>query len=267
MQIVKLYDSNNFFRMVVEKDQTSLAPRRLYQEMAQDAGSLHIWCWDGRGSREARQGIWPDYKTKRKPATTDIYASLEFFRELLQHSTAYQITIPGFEADDVIKALTDHYLSMGSPQVQIYTNDLDLMALAAGREDKVIGGWNPKEGVAAHEIHTFKTWCGDPSDCIPGVKGFGMKAWEAADHKILRAISLACVREKPIDELVKHMFLSESRGQEAIKSWVLANTSTIAAMHQCVDFIPVPARHLVEHMKRPIHDPAKIEASLRQFLL
>lgn len=267
MQIVKLYDGNNFFRMMVEKDQTSLAPRRLYQEMAAETGALHIWTWDGKGSRAARQAIWPDYKTKRKPAANDIYASLDFFRELLGHSTAYQITIPGFEADDVIKALTDHYLSMGSPQVQIYTNDLDLMALAAGRETKVIGGWNPKEGVAADEVHTFKVWCGDPSDCIPGVKGFGLKSWEAADHKILRAISLACIREKPLDDLLKNMWLSESRGQESIKAWVQENQSTIAAMHQCVDFIPVPPRYLVEYMKRPIHDPAKIEASLRQFLL
>jgi hypothetical protein len=263
--IVKIYDGNNYWRTQIEKDFTSLAPRRMLQDMAQDSGSLHIWTWDGRGSRDARQAIWPDYKTKRHAASIDIYASLELFRELLQSSTAYQITLPGFEADDVIAALVEHYYPSAS-QIQVFSNDLDLMALAAHRP-KVIGGWRAKEGVSAEQIHTYKVFCGDPSDCIPGVKGFGAKAWEAADKKVLRSISLACVRDQPVDELIKHMFLGESRGQESIKAWVLANTETIAKMHMVVDFLPVPRGALVDNMLRPIPDPAKIEAKLQEFLL
>lgn len=266
--IIKLYDGNNYFRLIVEKDQTSLAPRHLYQTMRDDAGALHIWVWDGRGSRDARQAIWPDYKSKRVPAHSDIYASINYFKDLLKHSTAYQITVPGFEADDVIAALVDYYTQQGAKQIQIMSNDFDLAALAAGRPH-VIGGWRPRDNVPPDAVHAYKTFCGDPSDCIPGVKGFGEKAWDAADRKVLRSIALACVRGLPIDELVPHMFLPDAnpRGAESIKAWVLANPDKIAAMYQCVAFLPVKQGVLIDNLQRPIHDPLKVEQHLGAFLL
>lgn len=264
--IVKLYDGHNYFRMVVEKDQTSLAPRKIYQDMRDDAGSLHIWVWDGRGSRDARQAIWPDYKSKRVPAGNDIYATIDYFKALLQHSTAYQINIPGYEADDVIAALVEHYTQQHAKQIQIFTNDFDLAALAAGRPH-VIGGWRPRDNVPPDAVHTYKTWVGDPSDCIPGVKAFGEKAWDAADKKVLRSIALACVREQPIDQLIPHMFIEPVRGEASIKAWVAANTEAIARMYQCVAFIPVKITELIDNLKRPIHDPIKVEQHLGAFLL
>ena len=38
-------------------------------------------------------------------------------------------------------------------------------------------------------------------------------------------------------------------------------------MWTIIGFIPVPPGHLVDHMKRPIHDPAKVESMLKMFLL
>lgn len=264
--LIKLYDGSNYFRLVIEKDPTSLAPRLLYQNMVAEPGALHIWVWDGAGSRDARQQIWPDYKTKRVAAASDIYASMDYFRELLKHSTAYNIRIPGYEADDVIAALVEYYTTQGAKQIQILSNDFDLAALAAGRPH-VIGGWRPRDNVPADAVQAYKTFVGDPSDCIPGVKGFGEKAWDAADKKVLRAIALACVREQPIDELIKHMFLEPVRGEASIKAWVAENTDSISRMFQCIAPIPVKMSTLVDHMERPIHDPVKVEAELRKFML
>lgn len=263
---VRLYDGWNYFRMIVEKDMTSLAPRRLYHEMLQASDYLHIWVWDGRGARAMRQEIFPLYKTKRKPPTTDIRDSIEYFRELLQHTTAHSIEVPGYEGDDVIAALVNHYHANGATSIEIFSNDFDLAALSAV-SPIVIGGWRPKEGVAPHEVQTYKTWCGDPSDTIPGVKGFGAKAWECADKKVLRAIALACLQQKPIDDLVQYMFLEPVRGEQSIKQWVVDNTETIAAMWTITGFLPVDMGKLVDNLKRPIHDPVKIEQQLKRFLL
>lgn len=264
--IVKLYDGSNYYRLIIEKDPTSLAPRKLYQDMVAEPNALHLWCWDGPGSRDARQQIWPDYKTKRIAAVNDVYASMDHFRDLLKHSTAYSIRVPGYEADDVIAALVEHYTAQNVSQIQILSNDFDLAALTAGRPH-VIGGWRPRDNVPGDVVHIYKTFCGDPSDCIPGVKNFGEKAWEAADKKVLRSIALACVREKPIDELLPHMFTEKVRGEEGIKAWIAANTDQISRMYQCIAFIPISSAFLTDYMQRPIHDPYKIEGELRKFLL
>lgn len=263
---IRLYDGWNYFRMIVEKDMTSLAPRRLYQDMRDASNVLHIWVWDGRGARAVRQAIFPDYKTKRKPAANDIQASIEYFRQMLTHTTAYSIEIPGFEGDDVIAALVDHYTTAGAQRIEIYSNDYDLAQLQAGRPH-IIGGWRPHENVQPHEIQTYKTFCGDSSDTICGVKGFGEKCWDSADKKVLRSIALACVREKSIDELVPHMFLEPVRGENSVKNWVLENQEKIAQMWTITGFIPLPDGALVDNMKRPLHDPAKVEEHLKMFLL
>lgn len=263
---IRIYDGWNYFRMIVEKDMTSLAPRRLYQDMLQASDYLHLWVWDGRGARAARQEIFPEYKSKRKPAANDIHASIDFFRGLLQHTTAYSIEVPGYEGDDVIAALVDHYTSAGATQIEIFSNDFDLAALATGRPH-VIGGWRPKEGVPPDMVQTYKTFCGDPSDCVPGVKGFGQKAWEASDKKVLRSIALACANGNPIDQLLPHMFLEPVRGEQSIKAWIEANQEMIAAMWTITGFIPIHTGRLVDNMTRPIHDPSKLEGEFRKFLL
>jgi hypothetical protein len=263
---IKLYDGFNYFRMVVEKDLTSLAPRRLYQDMLQAPDYLHLWVWDGRGARAARQEIFPAYKTKRKPPTDDIRDSIQYFREMLINTTAYSVEVPGYEGDDVIAALTDHYIKLGAKGVEIYSNDFDLAQLQA-LSPVVVGGWRPKEGIAPHEVQTYKTFCGDPSDTIPGIKGFGQKAWEASDKKVLRAIALAALQQKSIEELVPHIFLEPVRGEQQLKTRILESAEDIAAMWVITGFLPVPQGHLVQYMQRPLHDPAKVEQHLKRFLL
>ena len=263
---IRLYDGWNYFRMIVEKDMTSLAPRRLYQDMRDDNGVLHIWVWDGKGARAARQEIFPDYKAKRKAAANDIYASIEYCRQMLVHTTAYSIEVPGFEGDDVIAALVDHYTQQGAQRIEVFSNDFDLSALAAGRPH-VIGGWRVRDDVKPEDVQTYKTFKGDPSDNIPGVKSFGDKCWAAADKKVLRSIALACLRQKPVDQLLPHMFLEEVRGEQSIKNWILENQELIAAMWTVTGFIPVSQGALVDYMQRPLHNPAKIEEMLKLFLL
>lgn len=257
--IVKLYDAFNYYRAIAEKDPTSLAPRKLYQDMVAQAGTLHVWVYDGKGARKRRQAIFPGYKAKRPPTPSDIQASMQFFQELLVHSTAYQIQMPGIEADDVIATLVAHYAPMAQ-RVEIYSNDYDLMPLTGGN---VFCGAIAKEGVKTQDIQVYKAFVGDSSDEVPGVKGFGKAAWAAADVGVLRAIALG----GDLDKLLPLMFRSEARGEQSIKTWITENREQLTAMWTIVGFLPPSISEVTSAIQRPIHDPVRIEAMLRDLLL
>jgi hypothetical protein len=261
--IVRLYDGFNYFRAVVETDQTSLAPRRLYQDMVRESGVLHVWLWDGVGSRKRRQAIFPAYKAKRLPPAEDIHSSIMLFRDLLKHSTAYQLELEGIEADDLIATLVDHYAPQAK-RVEIFSNDYDLMALTRAN---VFCGAKPKDGVKVEDIQTYKAFVGDPSDGVPGVKGFGAKAWEAADKKVLRNIAVAAVDGQPFDHLLPLMFRGDVRGEASIKAWITANAADLSAMYRIVGFMPVSVAACTNAIYRPIHDPERVQAMLKEFLL
>lgn len=265
---VRLYDGWNYIRMSTETDITSLTPRRLYQDMVDAPEVLHIWVWDGRGARKMRQEIFPAYKTKRKPAANDIYATMQLFRDLLQHSPGYSIELEGFEADDIIAALVEHYAVDANNTVEIYSNDFDLMALTAGRTN-VFCGAKPKKGVDPKDVQIYKAFFGDPSDDVPGVKGFGQAAWDASDKRILHNIAACAVsgKDEALEGLLSKMFRDEVRNERSIKAWIKANLDQLAAMVAVVGFIPVSLAIITDNVKRPIPNPEKVDEILKQYML
>jgi DNA polymerase I len=137
-----------------------------------------------------RKTIDPRYKAHRPPAPEDLGQQMARCREI---AVAYNIPVyeePGFEADDLIAAVTARAVSEDL-RVVIVSADKDLMQLVRDHDDQVVlwdsmrdRVYGPKEvyekfGVRPSQLRDYLALTGDTSDNVPGVPGVGPKT--AAD--------------------------------------------------------------------------------------
>lgn len=164
-----------------------------------------IIVFDGRGGSSRRRKIYSDYKGNRANKTKfrrhdHHFASIEDEQEAMRYQfsrlVSYLdnlpvtlISIDGIEADDTIMYITDMYKDI-SKKITIVSTDRDFYQLVS----PVVQIWSPIKkkmyniqevidefGVHPNNYVVYRTFTGDKSDNIPGVKGFG-------DKTILNAI-------------------------------------------------------------------------------
>lgn len=189
---VDLYDGNNVMRRAMERPvvgaPSPMSLRQRYEAILAEVPGSQIWVWDGFKHNERRQAIYPLYKANREPAAADIYAQVKLWKEILTMSTANQVEVYGWEADDVISTLARQLSRKGIP-VRIHSNDMDYGQLEHLPNIELVGV-NTK-GVPGRWVPLYKAMNGDTSDNIKGIPGFGPKRWlEMQDHwpQIERAI-------------------------------------------------------------------------------
>lgn len=135
------------------------------------------------GRRTFRQDIYPEYKSHRPPPPDDLIPQFPLIREACKALGVPSVELQGFEADDLIAAYAKVGLEKGD-KVQIISADKDLMQLLRPG----ISMWDPlknreidnqvvfeKFGVSPDKVIDVQALCGDSSDNIPGVPGFGPK--------------------------------------------------------------------------------------------
>lgn len=179
-------------RRAMEKSQLGsavpLSLRMRFEQMCACPPGQHIWVWDGYGHNERRKDIYPAYKGNRSPTPEDIFAQIKLFRDVLRHSSAWQIEVNGWEADDVIATMAKRFKEAGI-QVTVHSNDMDYAQLTR-LGNVTLNGVNTK-GVPARWVPLFKAMVGDSSDNIDGIPNFGPKTWERMEEhwpQIERAI-------------------------------------------------------------------------------
>jgi DNA polymerase I len=125
------------------------------------------------------------YKAHRKPMEDDLAVQIPKVLEILSAFGIKQITVDGYEADDIIGTITKEVDE--DVEMIIVSNDRDLWQLV--NEDVTImmpGKGNIVEWVGPDEVRArmdmepmqiidYKALRGDPSDNIPGVRGVGDK--------------------------------------------------------------------------------------------
>lgn len=131
-----------------------------------------------------RADIYPQYKANRDrmPDNLKIQESIVF--ELLQSMGITPMTAPGYEADDIIGTLVtqfskdpenDIYILSGDKDLYQFTGPriavYDMMKRTISREKETI----EKFGVSGKHVVDYLAICGDSSDNIPGIPGFGPK--------------------------------------------------------------------------------------------
>ncbi|MBD2136524.1 DNA polymerase I [Anabaena sp. FACHB-1237] len=135
-----------------------------------------------------------NYKAGRAETPEDFIPDLANLQELLQVLNLPIITVPGYEADDILGSLAQQASAAGY-QVKIFSGDRDLLQLIDAEKRISVLNFSPhawkssnysitefnsekvleKFGILPTQVVDFKSLCGDKSDNIPGVKGIGEK--------------------------------------------------------------------------------------------
>jgi DNA polymerase-1 len=150
------------------------------------------WVHDAGASFRAE--LYPDYKATREKLTDELQADFDRgLHRITQLLTAYRmpvLSVPGFEADDVIGTLAKKGVAAGY-NVVIVSGDKDFQQLVcpgvwllnpgrggpASVEESWVGMENASDrlGVAPEHVIDYLALVGDTSDNVPGVKGIGEK--------------------------------------------------------------------------------------------
>ncbi|RWG09935.1 MAG: hypothetical protein EOQ53_20925 [Mesorhizobium sp.] len=255
--MLRVYDMNSYMRVVLETDVSGLGPRNFMQDVFACPDPV-ICVWDGPKGSSKRREIFPGYKVGRKAPDTGIYNGFHMTQRALEHTKAVQIKVPGYEADDVIALLVRRYAARGQ-MIAIYSNDYDMMQLVGEFPKNVVCGSKPKENVPAEAVRIYKTWVGDQSDKIPGVKGFGAKWWDENTPTKLQSATEKFLAGDP------HWFAGISAPSHVI-NWVNNNADLVRAYWDIVGFLDVPEDLVTEHTIIGQPDYAKADATLKEFL-
>src|SRR5256886_6100476 len=129
----------------------------------------------------------PTYKATRKPMPDDLRPQFERCKQLLEAFGIPMYSLPGYEADDVIGALSRQAEKLGLETIivsgdldplQLVTPRIKLMTTRQGFQNTVIydeGKIKQRYGLRSDQMGHFQGPKGDAPGNIPGVAGAGGK--------------------------------------------------------------------------------------------
>ena len=136
-----------------------------------------------------RHLAYDDYKKGRVKAEDDLVAQLQSSRGLFEAFGVPCLDAEGFEADDVIGTLVEHYRDDPAVAIVIASGDMDTLQLIEGDKIQVFtlkkgitdtiiydeAAVVARYGFKPRQLVDYKGLRGDPSDNIIGVPGIGEK--------------------------------------------------------------------------------------------
>lgn len=156
------------------------------RELAGNLKATHlIFALDPISGGDVRQELYPEWKVSRTYESGPYH---EAIRAYLDNEGITHVTVPGYQADDVIYTIACRMLATDSGRrVVILSSDTDLWLLADQKDCDVytygkVGGYyrisledvQDKVGVAPSQIPALKALVGGHDD-VPGVPGIGKK--------------------------------------------------------------------------------------------
>ena len=167
---VYIYDCNNYVRIKSEKSFSGFFIRDLIDE-ANSGDELKFYVFDGANANSYRREFYPEYKMTRKPPLDNFFENLKWFKELLSYCKPNVCVVEqyGYEADDVMAELASWF-----DTVTIFSTDKDLLQIKNATLPMANNDWESRDF-----IFTRKVLCGDSSDNIKGLKGFGDTTWKS----------------------------------------------------------------------------------------
>ena len=204
--------------------------------------------FDGKGGSRRRKDLYPNYKANRANKTAfnryQEFASLEDeqdsmkrqFGRLIQYLNCLPITtisIDNVEADDVMAYIANELYTEKENRATIVSTDRDFLQLVNDR----ISVWSPIKkklytpslmreefGFAPENYLLYRTFIGDKSDNIPGIKGVGTKS-------LIKHFPIICEdREITVDEIVEYADTVDKKYK--VHETVLQNKETLQLNYQ-----------------------------------
>jgi DNA polymerase-1 len=167
----------------------------MLRKLIQDEQPKYIAAVFESGEKTFRHETFSDYKANRQQMPDDLASQMPYIKRLCEAYNVPQISVPGFEADDVIGALAVQAAERGLQSV-IVSNDKDMcqlvrdpLILCMRQNSQVIKRKEPvppiewcdeawvekKFGVTAAQVVDLLGLMGDSVDNIPGAPGIGAK--------------------------------------------------------------------------------------------
>ena len=172
-----IIDAHNYIKRVYHGGGN---PYNLALELFQKPGEKILVC-DGPRSRDYRRSIYEKYKQGRNtgddPVYWEVYNNIKELFLMFPETTLVEMETG--EADDWIAdnvRSTDIVISNDKDLWPLIDYGVTILLNATTKVDKDMV-WTKFKAVPAH-IYLYKALVGDPSDKIPGKRGFGPKAWE-----------------------------------------------------------------------------------------
>jgi DNA polymerase I len=136
-----------------------------------------------------RDKLFDQYKAHRQPMPDEMRVQLPFVRRLCEALRLRTLEFEGYEADDVLGALSTQAAKDEKLDVLLVTNDKDMMQLVCGnvrvlrmntggaKNDVIVDEARVVEilGVRPEQVVDYMSLVGDTIDNIPGAKGIGEK--------------------------------------------------------------------------------------------
>ena len=206
--------------------------RRMYEN---DGNEVIISvCFD---SKSKRTEIDPSYKSSRvSKLKPDDMNNIEVIKTLLGRAGYNTYWIAGMEADDIIANLINKYSSNFDFNI-IYTNDTDILVNV--RKGVGVGRYKIRKGYTSVGLRNFSTYCseefkcnipyngillykvlcGDKSDEVKGVQGFGPAAFNRFVDHIGNNIDWTCMADERYLTMLLHNsrdYLGDSAVEQAL---------------------------------------------------
>ena len=228
-----------------------------------------IVCFDGKGGSKRRKKIYPNYKANRAVKTAfnryKEFASKEDesdsmkkqFGRLIEYLNCLPVTmlaVDNIEADDAIAYIANEVYTEPNQTVQIVSTDRDFLQLVNNR----ISVWSPIKkkmynprlmqeefGINSSNYLLYRTFLGDKSDNIPGVKGVALKSLKKFFPMITEN------REVEISEIIDHAKNGADEGRYKIYKSVVESKDQVDLNHTLMQLKEVD---IAGSIKLMIHD-------------
>jgi DNA polymerase-1 len=186
-----------------------------------DETPTHVAVAFDRGEPTFRHEQWVEYKANRRETPADFRNQLSLIFEVLDALGIRRLSVPGYEADDIIATLATQAEQAGL-DVLIVTGDRDVLqlvdehvtALMTRRGITEMTRFTPEEvaaryGLTPAQYPDYAALRGDPSDNLPSIPGVGEKTaarWVAEFGSLDQLVDRVDeVKGKAGDKLREHL--------------------------------------------------------------
>jgi DNA polymerase I len=185
-----------------------------------DEQPTHVAVAFDRAEKTFRHEQYVEYKATRKETPSDFRSQLSLIFEVLDVLGIRRLSVPGYEADDIIATLAtqaapemDVLIVTGDRDpIQLVTDDITLLYTMRGISE--MARFTPaaveaKYGLTPAQYPDFAALRGDPSDNLPGIPGVGEKTatkWIAEYGSLAQLVDRVDeVKGKAGDALREHL--------------------------------------------------------------
>jgi len=199
---------------------------RSYLRLVKDFQPVYVAAvFDGEKSKESRTSLYKEYKAHRKPTPDELITQINEAKRFCDLAGIQSLNVSGVEADDTIASITKWAKEAGM-NVCIVTSDKDLAQLI----DETTYIVNPHKdylhvdsqkaeelyGIPPRQMRDYLAICGDASDNVPGISGFGPKTaisllqkYETLENILMHADEIGGKKAKTLHEEKECALLSQ----------------------------------------------------------